>query len=151
MFRISPVDDSTVSSTYDITTIKTVGIKASLLFLDALVAGSNTIMYREMVAKRSFTVPCPKDLLIGHSVSILRTYKYLNIDTVTNEIHVIIFIMRVTLLLPTWFYSCRSRGTRGQLCASLYDKRGDFNFHIKNFPFLRSEVLRTCMAFLSHR
>ena len=28
----------------------------------------------------------------------------------------------------------------GQLCTSLYDKRDDFNFHITNFPFLRSNI-----------
>ena len=28
----------------------------------------------------------------------------------------------------------------GQLRASLYDKRGDFNFHITNFPFLSSNI-----------
>ena len=40
-------------------------------------------------------------------------------------------------LLPTWIYSCRSRG---QLRTSLYDKRDDFNFHITNFPFLSSNI-----------
>ena len=28
----------------------------------------------------------------------------------------------------------------GQLRTSLYDKRDDFNFHITNFPFLRSNI-----------
>ena len=30
--------------------------------------------------------------------------------------------------------------TDGQLRASLYDKRDDFNFHITNFPFLSSNI-----------
>ena len=30
--------------------------------------------------------------------------------------------------------------SKGQLCTSLYDKRGDFNFHITNFPFLSSNI-----------
>ena len=33
-----------------------------------------------------------------------------------------------------------SIGRDGQLCTSLYDKRGDFNFHITNFPFLSSNI-----------
>ena len=28
----------------------------------------------------------------------------------------------------------------GQLCISLYDKHDDFNFHIRNFPFLSSNI-----------
>ena len=31
-----------------------------------------------------------------------------------------------------------SIGRDGQLHTSIYDKRDDFNFHIPNFPFLRS-------------
>ena len=31
-------------------------------------------------------------------------------------------------------------GRDGQLRTSLYDKRDDFNFHIKNFPFLSSNI-----------
>ena len=33
-----------------------------------------------------------------------------------------------------------SIGRDGQLHTSLYDKRGDFNFHITNFPFLSSNI-----------
>ena len=47
----------------------------------------------------------------------------------------------MALLLPTWIYmySCRSGGTAS--CALLlYDKRDDFNFHIKNFPFLSINI-----------
>ena len=33
-----------------------------------------------------------------------------------------------------------SIGRDGQLRTSLYDKRDDFNFHITNFPFLRSNI-----------
>ena len=33
-----------------------------------------------------------------------------------------------------------SIGKDGQLRTSLYDKRGDFNFHITNFPFLSSNI-----------
>ena len=33
-----------------------------------------------------------------------------------------------------------SIGRNGQLNTSLYDKRGDFNFHITNFPFLSSDI-----------
>ena len=33
-----------------------------------------------------------------------------------------------------------SIGKYGQLRTSLYDKRDDFNFHITNFPFLRSKI-----------
>ena len=33
-----------------------------------------------------------------------------------------------------------SIGRGGQLHTSLYDKRGDFNFHITNFPFLSSSI-----------
>ena len=33
-----------------------------------------------------------------------------------------------------------SIGRDGQLHTSLYDKRDDFNFHITNFPFLRSNI-----------
>ena len=33
-----------------------------------------------------------------------------------------------------------SIGRNGQLHTSLYDKRGDFNFHITNFPFLSSNI-----------
>ena len=38
----------------------------------------------------------------------------------------------------TWFYSCNGRD--GQLHTSLYDKRDDFNFHVKNSPFLSSHI-----------
>ena len=34
-----------------------------------------------------------------------------------------------------------SIGRNGQLHTSIYDKRDDFNFHITNFPFLRSKIL----------
>ena len=43
---------------------------------------------------------------------------------------------RATPLLPTWIYSRRS--VNRLLRTSLYDKRDDFNFHITNFPFVRS-------------
>ena len=33
-----------------------------------------------------------------------------------------------------------SIGRDGQLHTSLYNKRGDFNFHITNFPFLSSNI-----------
>ena len=33
-----------------------------------------------------------------------------------------------------------SIGRDGQLHTSIYDKRDDFNFHIANFPFLRSNI-----------
>ena len=33
-----------------------------------------------------------------------------------------------------------SIGRDGQLCTSLCDKRDDFNFHIKNFPLLSSNI-----------
>ena len=33
-----------------------------------------------------------------------------------------------------------SIGRDGQLHTSIYDKRNDFNFHITNFPFLRSNI-----------
>ena len=33
-----------------------------------------------------------------------------------------------------------SIGRDGQLHTSIYDKRGDFNFHITNFPFLSSNI-----------
>ena len=33
-----------------------------------------------------------------------------------------------------------SIGKDGQLHTSIYDKRDDFNFHIKNLPFLRSNI-----------
>ena len=33
-----------------------------------------------------------------------------------------------------------SIGRDGQLRTSFYDKRGDFNFHITNFPFLSSNI-----------
>ena len=33
-----------------------------------------------------------------------------------------------------------STGRDGQLYTSIYDKRNDFNFHIINFPFLRSNI-----------
>ena len=33
-----------------------------------------------------------------------------------------------------------SIGRDGQLYTSIYDKRDDFNFHIKNFPFLSSNI-----------
>ena len=33
-----------------------------------------------------------------------------------------------------------SIGRDGELCTSLYDKRDDFNVHITNFPFLRSNI-----------
>ena len=33
-----------------------------------------------------------------------------------------------------------SIGMDGQLRTSLYDKRDDFNFHITNFPFLKSNI-----------
>ena len=33
-----------------------------------------------------------------------------------------------------------SIGRDGQLHTSIYDKRDDFNFHITNFPFLRSNI-----------
>ena len=33
-----------------------------------------------------------------------------------------------------------SIGRDGQLHTSIYDKRGDFNFHITNFPFLGSNI-----------
>ena len=33
-----------------------------------------------------------------------------------------------------------SIGRDGQLHTSIYDKRDDFNFHIKNFPFLSSNI-----------
>ena len=56
---------------------------------------------------------------------------------------------RATPLLPTWIYSCRSRGD-SQLGTSLYDKRDDFNFHnfITNFPFLSSNTLYFILASL---
>ena len=34
-----------------------------------------------------------------------------------------------------------SIGRGGQIHTFLYDKRGDFNFHITNFPFLSSNIL----------
>ena len=33
-----------------------------------------------------------------------------------------------------------SIGRDGQLHASIYDKRDEFNFHITNFPFLSSNI-----------
>ena len=33
-----------------------------------------------------------------------------------------------------------SIGRDGQLHTSIYDKRGDFNFHITNYPFLSSNI-----------
>ena len=36
-----------------------------------------------------------------------------------------------------------SIGRHGQLHTSIYDKRGDFNFHITNFPFLSSNITRS--------
>ena len=43
-----------------------------------------------------------------------------------------------------------SIGMDGQLRTSFYDKRGDFNFHITNVPFLSSNIPSSPIAFLSH-
>ena len=40
----------------------------------------------------------------------------------------------------SYFILLLSIGRDGQLCNSLYDKRDDLNFHINNFPFLRSNI-----------
>ena len=40
----------------------------------------------------------------------------------------------------SYFDLLLSIGRDGQLRTSLYDKRDDFNFHITNFPFLRSNI-----------
>ena len=41
---------------------------------------------------------------------------------------------------PSYLDLLLSIGRDGQLHISLYDKRDDFNFHIKNFPFLGSSI-----------
>ena len=44
------------------------------------------------------------------------------------------------LRLLALVYLLLSIGRDGQLHTSIYDKRGDFNFHITNFPFLSSNI-----------
>ena len=47
---------------------------------------------------------------------------------------------RAKLLRLTWIYVCRLVGRDGRFHASIYNKRGDLNFDITNFPFLSSNI-----------
>ena len=46
-------------------------------------------------------------------------------------------LQNATVMLLTWIYSCRSRGT---VNFTLPKQRDDFNFHITSFPFLSSNI-----------
>ena len=52
----------------------------------------------------------------------------------------------------SFLYLLQSISRDGHLCTFLYDKRDDFNFHIKNFPFLSSNIQSSPAygVFISH-
>ena len=77
-----------------------------------------------------------------------------HIDTSTTYCQVIIHTLRIISVgcIPLSLKSkTQQRATLLFLASTPVDrdKRGDFNFHITNSPFLRSKILRQPMAFLS--
>ena len=70
-------------------------------------------------------------------------WRHVKITKNVNRVILIIHLWLKCLIMPSFWvelYLLLSIGRDGQLHTSIYDKRDDFNFPIKNFPFLSSNI-----------